>query len=69
VGPRISAADLVYFPTLQSLRRADSKPAARAFRLGFLELESHYPALARWETRIRDLPGYEHTYPPHWRAG
>ncbi len=26
-----------------------------------------YPALARWVTRVEALPGYERTYPPHWR--
>jgi maleylpyruvate isomerase len=30
-------------------------------------MERNYPALARWIERIESLPGYENTYPPHWR--
>ena len=32
------------------------------------EFERRYPAIAAWCERIRALPGYERTYPPHWRA-
>jgi len=28
-----------------------------------------YPAIARWINRMEQLPGYESTYPPHWREG
>jgi hypothetical protein len=30
-------------------------------------MERNYPALARWIGRIESLPGYDRTYPPHWR--
>jgi hypothetical protein len=30
-------------------------------------MERNYPALARWIARIESLPGYDRTYPPHWR--
>jgi glutathione S-transferase len=30
-------------------------------------LDVNYPALARWVARVEALPGYEKTYPPHWR--
>jgi hypothetical protein len=40
---------------------------ARPLELGFLPLETTYPALAAWVKRIEALPGYERTYPPHWR--
>ena len=67
VGERISAADIVIFPSLQLLLRALGKPAARDLSSRFLPLEVNYPALSRWIARIQTLPGYEKTYPPHWR--
>jgi glutathione S-transferase len=67
VGPSISAADCTVFPFLQQLLRASGKEAARSLDLGFLPLEGRYPALSRWVQRIEALPGYERTYPPHWR--
>jgi glutathione S-transferase len=27
-----------------------------------------YPAIGRWQKRIKAQPGYERTYPPHWKA-
>ena len=29
---------------------------------------ANYPALERWLRRVEALPGYERTYPPHWRV-
>jgi glutathione S-transferase len=68
VGETISAADIFVHPTIESLLRAAAKDAAKTFDLGLLPLERHYPAIAAWRERIRALPGYERTYPPHWRA-
>jgi len=68
VGDRISAADVVLFPTVMALLRAAAKPDAAAFDLGVLPLEQRYPNLAAWVKRIEAIPGYERTYPPHWRA-
>lgn len=68
VGDSFSAADIVIFPGLQSLLRALSKPEARELSARFLPLEINYPALARWSARVEQLPGYDRTYPPHWRA-
>ena len=67
VGESYSAADMVIFPALQVLLRALKKPQARELSSRFLPLEVNYPALARWIARIEALPGYERTYPPHWR--
>jgi glutathione S-transferase len=66
-GPAISAADLTAFPFVQQVLRASGKEVARPLELGFLPLESAYPAVAAWVKRIEALPGYERTYPPHWR--
>jgi glutathione S-transferase len=68
VGESVSAADIVIFPGLQMLLRALSKPDARDLSSRFLPLEVNYPALARWIARVEQMPGYERTYPPHWRA-
>ncbi len=68
VGETLTAADIVIFPGLQVLLRALHKPEARELSSRFLPLDVNYPALARWIARVEALPGYERTYPPHWRA-
>jgi glutathione S-transferase len=67
VGENYSAADMAIFPSIQLLRRALSKSQATELGARFLPMEKNYPALARWIARIESLPGYERTYPPHWR--
>jgi len=67
VGSHYSALDMVIFPWIQVLRRALAKPGAKELGARFLPMETNYPALARWIHRIESLPGYERTYPPHWR--
>jgi len=47
--------------------RALALPEARELSSRFLPLEANYPALGRWMQRVESLPGYERTYPPHWR--
>jgi hypothetical protein len=58
---------MVIFPWIQMLRRALNRSAAAELGARFLPMERNYPALARWIGRIEALPGYERTYPPHWR--
>ena len=67
VGGQISAADITVFPLVQLLLRAASKEAAQPLNLGLIPLSQTYPNLARWVRQIEALPGYERTYPPHWR--
>jgi glutathione S-transferase len=67
VGNAISAADVCQYPIVKSVERASGKPGATAFGLGFLPVADRYPAIARWMRRIEALPGYDRTYPPHWR--
>jgi len=67
VGANYSATDMVIFPWIQLLRRALDKSSAAELGARFLPMERNYPALARWIERIESLPGYENTYPPHWR--
>jgi hypothetical protein len=59
---------MVIFPGIQLLLRALAKPAAAGLRSRFLPLDVNYPSIARWIHRVEALPGYERTYPPHWRA-
>ena len=67
-GDRISAADVVAHPVIEMILRAAAKESAKRFDLGLAPFEDHYPRLSTWRERIRSLPGYERTYPPHWRA-
>src|SRR5579862_6829108 len=67
VGDSYSAADMVLFPGVQLLIRALNKPRARELSSRFMPVEVNYPALGRWLARVAATPGYERTYPPHWR--
>jgi glutathione S-transferase len=67
VGDSFSAADIVVFPGIQMLLRALERREAQDLRGRFLPLETNFPAIAAWIRRIEALPGYERTYPPHWK--
>ena len=64
---QLSAADIAVYPWVENLLRAAGKESARPFDLGLLPFAEHYPAIEAWRNRIRALPGYAKTYPPHWR--
>ena len=68
VGDGASAADLAIYPCIRLLHRALTRPAAAELSARFLPAEVHYPALARWMQRVEALPGFDRTWPPHWRA-
>ncbi|MCC7411774.1 MAG: glutathione S-transferase family protein [Gammaproteobacteria bacterium] len=63
----LSAADLCLFPNVQTLRRALGKDTAAPLAAALLPFEERFPAIVRWTRSIESLPGYERTYPPHWR--
>lgn len=67
VGEDFCAADVIIFPGIQMLLRALDRREAQDLRGRLLPLETNYPAIAAWIKRIEALPGYERTYPPHWR--
>jgi glutathione S-transferase len=67
VGTKISAADISLFPLVQIISRAAGKEVAQPLELALLPLSSTFPSVAAWVKRIEALPGYERTYPPHWR--
>ena len=68
-GESITAADLFVFPSIKSLERALSKPAATALDHGMRPLSGAFPKVAAWVSRIESIQGYDATYPPHWREG
>jgi glutathione S-transferase len=67
VGSRLSAADISLYPVLQLFIRAAKKENTEAVSGGLLAIREHYPAVGAWFTRIEAIPGYERTYPPHWK--
>ena len=67
VGEKLSAADISLFPLVQTILRAAGKDAAKPLQLELLPLADTFPNLSEWVRRIEALPGYERTYPPHWK--
>jgi len=67
VGAEMTAADSTAYPFLKLLLRAAERVEASQFELELFPLEDRYPRLAAWMEQIERLPGYERTYPPHWR--
>jgi glutathione S-transferase len=66
-GPDLTAADIVAYPNLKLLLRASRRPEAVPLALGLDGFETRFPGTATWMQRAEQLPGYEKTYPPHWR--
>ena len=62
-GANVSAADIVFYPGVQWMRRAMS----HLERTPMHDMMEH-PALLKWEQKIQRLPKYETTVPPHWSA-
>lgn len=67
-GQSLSAADLRLYPVLQFFWRswlvAEKKGGVP--ELAALQRD-RFPAIDAWCARIEALPGYDATYPPHWR--
>ena len=57
------------FPMFKTIERAIGKPAAETLDHGLRPLGGVFPELAAWAARIEALPGYDATFPPHWREG
>lgn len=69
VGDDLSAADLVWYCGLRYLERALTRPRAAAHGLGLWPLTERWPALRAWAARVEAIPGFDQTFPPHWREG
>ncbi|MBL8264889.1 glutathione S-transferase family protein, partial [Steroidobacter sp.] len=67
VGEAFSAADIVIFPGIQQLLRVLERREAEDLRARLLPLDTNFPAIAAWIKRVEALPGYDKTYPPHWK--
>lgn len=67
VGDSPSAADYALVPQVGHLYRAMSKPVAQDLDLELVAIGSHFPAMSAWWDRIRALPNFDRTYPPHWK--
>jgi glutathione S-transferase len=63
----LSAADVFVFPMVKAFERALGKPGASTLDHEFDPLPSVFPNLAAWCRRIESIPGYDATFPPHWR--
>lgn len=69
VGDDYSAVDMVVYPAIRVLLRALQRPGAGVLASRFLPVEVNYPSLGRWLARVEALPGFDRTFPPHWRTG
>ena len=63
----LSAADLVLYPVIPFLSRAAIKENTEEVSGSLRTLDKSYPAIVAWCKRIESIPGYEKTYPPHWK--
>ena len=66
-GDLISAADVVFLPTVQRLLRAIDKNPKVAADLELDHLQREFPRLLDWNKRMQALPAFVKTYPPHWK--
>jgi glutathione S-transferase len=67
-GDRVGAADAAIYPYVRLLSRVVSKAEARAKELSLTPFAATFPGLSAWCARVESLPGYERTFPPHWRS-
>ncbi|TNE62455.1 MAG: glutathione S-transferase family protein [Alphaproteobacteria bacterium] len=67
-GNTVSMADIVLYPIAALVQRLGKHPQAAALPFTVLPFGEKLPALAAWMARIEALPGYDATYPPHWRT-
>jgi len=66
-GETLSAADIGLLPFLLFNLRAAGRDIAKDLDLDIVPFAGNYPRLAAWIKQIEALPGYDKTYPPHWR--
>ena len=66
-GEQLSLADIICFPEVRLLLRGIERSPQTMEALGFAPHAVRYPRIAAWVERIEALPGYELTFPAHWR--
>lgn len=67
VGADPTAADAALLPQIGHLLRSTGKPVAQELDLDVAPLASRLPAISAWWDRCGVVPGFDRTYPPHWR--
>jgi glutathione S-transferase len=68
VGSRVTAADCFCFPDSRLVIRATERFPETLRRLEFHPFAEAYPRTLQWVKRIEAMPGYEKSYPAHWRS-
>ena len=66
-GERLSAADLVFYPTACLVDRMAARPDLAELDLGVSSLADTHPRLADFKERFAALPGIDRAHPPHWK--
>lgn len=67
VNDSLSAADIVLYPFIKFTARAAGKENTDEVSGTLRNIDEHYKALSEWCRRIEATPGYDKTYPPHWK--
>lgn len=67
-GTRVSAADIVLYPTICLLERIAGRPEVQALELGIPVLATDHPRVADFKERFSQLPGVDRAHPPHWKS-
>lgn len=67
-GDMISTADLVWYPFLRILQRANDRVPERTKQVGMHPIVELFPHIGAWFKRVEALPGFDKTFPPHWRS-
>jgi glutathione S-transferase len=68
IGSRPTAADCFCFPDVRLVLRATERFPESLRQLEFHPFAEVYPCTLRWVERMEALPGYEKTFPAHWRS-
>ncbi|MEZ4316794.1 MAG: glutathione S-transferase family protein [Myxococcota bacterium] len=66
-GGPFTAVDCMIVPLVKSLERASTKSGASNVGLLPLNLAKRWPRLAARVVEVEAHPGYDRTFPPHWR--
>ena len=66
-GDVISAADILLMPMVQVWLRAAQRDSQSDRPLGLSSLEGRCADLWQWSKSIEAIPGYDATYPNHWK--
>lgn len=66
-GASPSAADIWFYPEIMLVERAGTRDVVKSLDLGLGDIGATYSAIRRWKGRVENQPGYERTFPPHWK--